>query len=284
MNPATLAYNRTNDECDAFLEKRLPHYHVIRLNDEVRTPGRVDRNHEFGYVGLTNADLLEKSVLDVGALDGVISFNCERGGARRVLAIDVEDPAEQDWGYSGPAASFANHGDVKNRVFPELKTFFNSNVERQRKTVYQVDPKVDGEFDLVFFYGVLYHLRHPLLSFDRLRAVSRAAICVETHVCNFDPMLPASLFYLDDVLAKAESNWTGPTESCVASWMRDAGYRTIYAERKPRVASRQRFIGFCDAPTFEVNETNFRLLDDAYFAEARREALSKLRIGQFWRA
>ncbi|ARE41312.1 Methyltransferase type 11 [Rhodovulum sp. P5] len=279
----TANYARSDKECRDFLAQKLPHYHIIDLNGKVRTPGRVDRNQEFDYVGLTNASLKGMRVLDVGALDGVLAFRAEKAGASQVLAIDVEDPAEQDWGWDGPAPSFAGKGEIKNRVFPALKTFFGSAVERKKKTVYDMTADADGMFDLIFFYGVLYHLRHPLLAFDRLRAVCRGAIVVETHVCNYDPYLPVCLFYGDDVLDNADSNWSGPTEACVASWMRDAGFKTVFAETRPRVASRQRFVGFVDAPTFEVNTDTFRLLDSDYFAEVRREAASRIRVGRMWR-
>lgn len=130
-----LRFNRTDDECREFLQQELPHYHIIQLNDRIRTPGRVDRNQEFAYIGIKPGDLVGRSVLDVGALDGVTAFNAEKAGASPVLAIDVEDPALQDWGWSGPSESFSGHGEVKNRVFSKLKEFFNSNVERRKVTV-----------------------------------------------------------------------------------------------------------------------------------------------------
>ncbi len=275
-------FSKSDEACRTFLEKRLGHYHIIKLNDSVSTPGRVNRNAEFPYLGLKEADFSGKSVLDIGALDGVLTFNAERLGAERCLAIDVEDPAKQDWGFSGPPDRFAALGEVKNKVFGELREFFESTAERKQVTVYDLDPDVDGRFDIVFFYGVLYHLRHPLLAFDRLRSVCKGVICVETHVCNFDPTLPAALFYGDDVLQGAESNWTGPTEACVASWMRDAGFRTIFAERKPRVASRQRFVGFVDEATFDVNENKFRLLDEDYFLSVRKRAEKSIARGKRW--
>lgn len=277
-------YDRTDAECVEFKNKKMPHYHIVRLNDNNMTTGKVDRNQEFQYIGIKNDDMLNRSVLDIGALDGVISFNAERAGATRVLAVDVEDPRMQDWGWRGAPPPFDGLGDIKRRVFTELRQFFDSRVEREQKTVYDLSPGADGAFDVIFFYGVLYHLRHPLLAFDRLRAVASGAICVETHVSNHEPMTPSALFYRDDVLDKADSNWTGPSESCVASWMKDAGFETVYAEIKPRVRSRQRFVGFVGAPTFTVNAANFRLLDAEYFAEVRADCARKIRLGGLWRS
>lgn len=276
-------FDRSDTECAAFVARNLGHYHVVRLNDRIRTPGRVDRNAEFAYLGLGPETLRGRRVLDIGALDGVLSFNAERAGAAEVLAIDVEDPVRYDWGWDGPPKSMTTLGAVKRRVFDELHAFFDSRVVRRQMTVYDLVPDRDGQFDVIFFYGVLYHLRHPLLAFDRLRAVCRGALCVETHVCNHDPLTPSSLFYRDDVLAGAITNWTGPSESCVASWMRDAGFRTIYAERKPRVLTRQRFVGFVDAPTFPVAAANFTLLDADYFGRVRAACEAKLADSAKWR-
>lgn len=276
-------FDRSDTDCDAFLARRLSHYHIIRLNDRIRTPGVVDRNAEFAYLGLGPDALRSRRVLDVGALDGVLSFNAERAGAAEVVAIDVEDPVRYDWGWDGPPKAMTTIGEVKRRTFDELQVFFDSRVMRRQATVYDVSPERDGLFDVIFFYGVLYHLRHPLLAFDRLRAVCRGALCVETHVCNHDPLTPASLFYRDDVLAGAITNWTGPSEACVASWMRDAGFATIYAERKPRVLTRQRFVGFVDAPTFPVDADNFKALDAGYFAKVRAACEARLAEGARWR-
>ena len=34
--------------------------------------------------------------------------------------------------------------------------------------MYELDPKTFGTFDMVFFFGVLYHLRHPLLALEKI--------------------------------------------------------------------------------------------------------------------
>jgi tRNA (mo5U34)-methyltransferase len=121
-------YHRSDADCADFVRRGLPHYHIIRLNDDIRTPGRVDRNQEMDYLGFQPGDFEGRSVLDIGALDGVLSFNAERMGASTILAIDVEDTVLYDWGWSGPTADFVGKGQTKNRVFPHLKEFFKSDV------------------------------------------------------------------------------------------------------------------------------------------------------------
>ncbi len=40
-------------------------------------------------------------------------------------------------------------------------------------SVYDVSPETVGMFDVVFFFGTLYHLRHPLLALDKLPSVCK---------------------------------------------------------------------------------------------------------------
>jgi len=271
-------FNRSDAECAAFLRQKLPHYHKIRLNDNIETPGRVNRNKEFKHIGFPEDFFKGKRVLDIGGLDGVMALNAEFDGAQNNLIIDVEDFEDYDWGWDGPATNLSGLGNTKNRVFPALKEFFSSTTDRKKKTVYDLSPSEDGMFDIVFFYGVLYHLRHPLLSFDSLRKVCSDTVCVETHVCNDRKMLPSSIFYLDDVLANAVTNWTGPSESCVVHWMKDAGFKHVYIESQRRMASRQRFIGFTGEASFEPAES-FEYCDEQYFRKTREEVEYALSIG-----
>ena len=50
----------------------------------------------------------------------------------------------------------------------------------QLGSVYSLDPNALGQFDIVLFLGVLYHLRYPLLAADKLRAVTSGELLIET--------------------------------------------------------------------------------------------------------
>src|SRR3954451_23783770 len=93
------------------------------------------------------ADLSGKTVLDIGCNAGFYSLEMKRRGAARVVGID-SDPAYL------AQAKFA--GDVA-----------GLQIELRQLDVYQVE-QLHEKFDLVFFMGVLYHLRHPLLALDLL--------------------------------------------------------------------------------------------------------------------
>ena len=127
------------------------------------TPGRNDVAALFDAAGVP-ARLDGQRVLDVGAFNGCCSFEMERRGAAEVVALDIMTPA---------ATGFAGLADA-----------LGSQVRWVRGSVYELDPEVHGRFDLVLFFGVLYHLRYPILAFDRLRSVTTGSLFVESHTID----------------------------------------------------------------------------------------------------
>src|SRR5258708_3491084 len=54
--------------------------------------------------------------------------------------------------------------------------------------VYDADAAKLGRFDVVFFFGVLCHLRHPLLALDKVAALCDREIYVESAILDdFSP-------------------------------------------------------------------------------------------------
>ncbi len=107
-------------------------------------------------------DLSGKRVLDVGTYNGCCAFECERRGAPDVVALDIMNPVRTG--------------------FTALHAALGSRVKYVRASAYELDPDLHGCFDLVLFFGVLYHLRYPLLALDRLRTVCGGELRLETHV------------------------------------------------------------------------------------------------------
>lgn len=110
-------------------------------------------------------DLTGWSVLDVGAWHGFFSFECERRGADRVLAVD-----RYAWDRFGADEFLA----ARERL--------GSAVEHRRVDVHDLDPDKIGRFDLVLLLGVFYHLRLPLRALERIRSVTKRLLICETHV------------------------------------------------------------------------------------------------------
>jgi tRNA (mo5U34)-methyltransferase len=142
------------------------------------------------------ADLSGLTALDVGTTNAGAAFELERRGAERVVAIDIYDP---DW--FGVRA---------------LSEFLESKVEYVQASVYELNWRFTERFDLVIFWGVLYHLRHPLMALDNLRKIAAGCVSLESAVCDHElsrdqRKRAVARFYRADELGGDSSNWFAPT-------------------------------------------------------------------------
>jgi tRNA (mo5U34)-methyltransferase len=149
-----------------------------------------------------------ESVLDIGTCNGGAAFELERRGAGRVLGVDIVEP------------------DLYG--FNATKELLGSDAEFLQASVYELPGLLHGEqFDIVLLFGVLYHLRHPLLALDTVRMLARDAVYIETAVCDAEfPRIAnrsVARFYRLDELAGDGSNWFAPTTACLSEWCRSAG-------------------------------------------------------------
>ena len=140
-------------------------FHRLDLGDGLSTPGEDDTPEKLKALHLPQ-DLRGRTVLDVGAWDGFFSFEAERRGATRVLATDDFCWGGRGW---GTKAGF----DLAHRAL-------GSRVESKQIGVLDLSPETVGVFDLVLFLGVLYHMRHPLLAFERVASVTARQLILET--------------------------------------------------------------------------------------------------------
>lgn len=200
----------------------VPYWHQRwEIFENVFTPGR-NPVEELMTQASVPADLSGKRVLDVGAFNCCFSFECERRGAAEVVAMDLQGPAELG--------------------FSALRQALDSRCVRfVQGSVYNLNPAILGQFDVVLFFGVLYHLRYPLLAIDQLRRILRGTAYVESLVidhrflaegrdfqelASYNPALtaiPLWQFYREDELAGDHSNWFGPNIRAVLDGFQSAG-------------------------------------------------------------
>jgi tRNA (mo5U34)-methyltransferase len=170
------------------------------------TPGVSDVEELLGRTGVP-ADLSGASVLDIGTTNGGTAFALERRGAERVVATDI---------YDGDRFGFNTIRDA-----------LGSRAEFRTMSVYEIAQSLDETFDVVIFWGVLYHLRHPLLALDNVRGVTRGQAYIETAVCDYETAassdLPLARFYRRDELAGDGSNWFAPNVAALQDWCRSCG-------------------------------------------------------------
>jgi tRNA (mo5U34)-methyltransferase len=149
-------------------------------------------SEKLPYYGLPE-DLTGMRVLDIGCAEGFFSFEAERRGAREVIGID-----------SFPESI---------RRFNIVKYARQSNAMAFLMNVYDLEPRRLGTFDLVLFYGVFYHLKHPQLALERIRSICAGSLLFQTYICE-EPALqgaPWARFHPHGLMSGSNHELFDPT-------------------------------------------------------------------------
>lgn len=169
------ARRKSKAELQAAVERLAPFHHAIDLpyglSTYVPTASRQDRERTRMQTLLDHAwpsiltacggSLAGKRVLDVACNCGGFSVHAARAGADYVLGIDIEPH------YIEQANLVKEAVDLHNLDF-------------QRLDLMDLDRSKHGMFDLVLFFGILYHLENPVLSLKRISAVAGHVLAVDT--------------------------------------------------------------------------------------------------------
>ena len=199
----------------------VPHwYHQIDLGHGIVTPGINDSAENLRLLDLPQ-DCTGLTALDIGARDGFFSFELERRGAQ-VVAVDYM-----------PAASTG---------FAVAAEVLNSRVSYLQENVYNLSERDLGEFDIVLFLGLLYHLPDPLGALRIARDLCRGSFYLETLIIDgliyLDDGAPLSLKQIDPRLEKLplmqffpgasrnndKSNFWGPNSRCVEAMLEESEF------------------------------------------------------------
>ena len=242
-------------------------FHTIDLGNGVTTPGTppnevLERPHAF-------PDVRGRSVLDIGTWDGKYSFRAEQEGARRVVAMDhyawCIDFAARDryWASCRAAGELPDpdrdeqefwHSDSTpgRQAFDLAKSSLHSAVEPLVGDFMTIDLDKLGVFDVVLFFGVLYHALEPFTALRRLRRVTGEVAAIETAAVRVPGREDADLlcFFPGDELGADYGNWYVPTEAALHAMCRAAGFRRVETRvgppslpRSPGAAIRARLRG-----------------------------------------
>jgi tRNA (mo5U34)-methyltransferase len=211
---------------ETFIREAAFRWHQrFELAPGVFTPGDNDVPWLLSVAQLPE-DLTGLSVLDVGTSNGGVCWAAEARGAARVVGVDI------------PAADHSG--------FAQVRELVGSSAEYVQSSIYDLPDHLPGEqFDLVVFWGVLYHLRHPLLALDNLRRLTRGAALIETAVCDHElpprvAQRPYIRFYRGDELEANVSNWFAPTISALLDWCDSSGFRSTVLGAWPPPSGRVR--------------------------------------------
>jgi tRNA (mo5U34)-methyltransferase len=197
-------------------------FHDWDLVPGVRTNGVSPMLERAPYFEIPE-DLNGKRVLDIGCADGFFTFLAESRGAQ-VVAMDA-------W----PRQGFFLAHEV-----------LNSKVEFHHMNVYDLSPEKYGLFDIVFFLGVYYHLKNPILALERIASVTREWALVESQIMTPSPQSEmveskrfwqrfseprpsmqeevAASYFFEREFNNDPTNWWVPNVPCLLQTVRSAGF------------------------------------------------------------
>lgn len=185
-----------------------PWYHAVDLGDGVVTPGKVDpRPRAQLALAELPEDLSGSTVLDIGGNCGGVAIEFARRGADTTV-LEVKE-------------EFIAQGEF-------LADVLDLRVKFRRGVVYDV-PRL-GHYDFVVFYGLIYHLRHPLLALDMVRAATRRRMFLSARLSEADGLvweMSNVAGHVGEAGKEHWFNWWLPTAAAMEESMRVYGFTDI---------------------------------------------------------
>lgn len=228
-------------------------FHSIDLGHGVVTPGHKPLDVLRGeFDALDLPDLTGKSVLDIGGWDGGFAFEAERRGAARVGVVDHymwsldhalwvagADAQRRYWRARGVAEGQApppyHESDLwqpdtmpGKRGFDTARAALGSKVEDFPVDFMACDLDAIGQWDVVLYLGVLYHMPDPFGALQRVAAVTRSLVAVETEEHE-----ALWRFFPFDELNGDVTNWWAPNLSALGGALMAAGFASARAVLGP---------------------------------------------------
>jgi tRNA (mo5U34)-methyltransferase len=252
----------TREEIQARVGRLGPWFHCIDLGGGLQTKTESAIGEPVEHPRPTwekvRAALPEKvsglSVLDVGCNAGFYAVELKRRGAGRVLGVDSQ------------------RNLVRQAVF--VRDVLGLDIEYRRLSVYDLDPRALGQFDVTLALGLVYHCKHLVLALEKLFAVTRGLLVLETaiypperspgsftyEVGGLQPLLHPLAYVENPGEAKeAIYNWFLPGVEALTALLRNVGFdevevfpatqddRAIFACRKHTDYPDSRWIGYLGA-------------------------------------
>ncbi len=248
MSSATLAKQ---------IEKLGPWFHNLHLPDGIQTAPEHFLGDFPNYKWKQIAPFLPGrmagwKVLDIGCNAGYYSFELAKRGAE-VTAIDIDERY------------------LKQARWAAETLELDDKIEFRKAAVYQLADE-QQQYDLVWFMGVLYHLRYPLLALDIIRNCSKGQMIFQTMTAPGDEVFSADenyqleqrdvlnnggwpkMAFIEHRIANDPTNWWAPNHAGVGALLRAAGFTDI-----ERIAHEVYSCKVAPSPAFGADELQVAL-------------------------
>lgn len=207
-----------------------PWFHNLHLPDGTRTAPRHPLGDFPSFKWREIAphlpdDLSNWNALDIGCNAGFYSFELARRGAE-VTAVDL------DLHYLEQARWAAQ------------KMGFEARINFRQMQIYDLG-RLEEEYDLVWFMGVFYHLRYPLLALDLVARMTKRLLVFQALTVPGEEAIEQpenlafderdrlrhagwpSMAFIEHRLASDPTNWWVPNHSCIEAMLRSSGFKVI---------------------------------------------------------
>lgn len=190
--------------------EKIRWFHSIEVGNGVVTSGiksAEEIDGQFNVLKLNADNLRNRRLLDIGCADGYFSLRCARLGAD-VTAIDGT--------YSDAIRYVRRHAEPKFKFY--CMDFLSPSFLEL------------GRYDVILYFGVLYHTMYPFEHLKRLAAASNkgTTLLFETAIYNIPGHeQEATIFY--DFGAKFSSSGTSPIFPSIA-WIKEIVKRVGFVD------------------------------------------------------
>lgn len=159
-----------SEETRLQIEKLGPWFHCIDLGNGLKTKTESATGEPLDHPRPTwekikttiPEDLRGKSVLDVGCNAGFYAIEAKKRGAQRVLGVDSQ------------------RNLIRQATF--VRDHLGLDINYRKLTVYDLEPRELGQFDITLALGLIYHCKHLVLALEKLFAVTRHLLILETAI------------------------------------------------------------------------------------------------------
>jgi tRNA (mo5U34)-methyltransferase len=179
---------------------------------------------------------LKRGASEVVAID---DFSDNLGSLEKRSGWETFDLCREALGFTEYAASPCTTTiDTKEKILSDIEGAWQ-NEKGQRVCRIQISRL--HNFDVIFLFGTLYHLRYPLLALDIISKVSTGSIYIETAEADDYSPYRGGLnkgypnnemvmeFYPGKQYGNNENNWWCPTLQCLCEMVKTAGWKDVDA-------------------------------------------------------
>jgi|TARA_B110000211_G_C14045947_1_gene538945 hypothetical protein len=154
-------------------------------------------------------ELRNKTFLDIGSEEGYAVFNAVVKGAKFAKGLNIYEEKEYDFfpEYLRPSEiTGRNRSEIENTQKFLIKAYElenSKNFKFEYKNIYNLN---NEQFDFVFCFGVLYHLKNPYLALENLFKVTNETLILETQGIKNDKYFNAKISEKDGFIRHSSNS------------------------------------------------------------------------------